>query len=56
MGRKTNFDRYLEEHLEDPDFAERFREAGESWDKVMRQSNARETRRCAKGPDRKSRI
>ena len=56
MTWKTNFDRYLEQYLCDSEFAERFREAGESWDKVMRQSNARETRRCAKGPDRKSRI
>ena len=30
--KKTNFDRYLEEHLKDPDFAERFRKAGEAWD------------------------
>jgi hypothetical protein len=56
MTWKTNFDRYLEERLSDSEFAERFRKAGESWDKVMRQSNARETRRSAKGPDRKSRI
>ncbi|MCC6572929.1 MAG: helix-turn-helix transcriptional regulator [Planctomycetes bacterium] len=29
---KTNFDRYLEEHLEDPEFAARFDAAGEAWD------------------------
>jgi hypothetical protein len=56
VKRKTNFDRYLEQHLSESEFAGRFRKAGESWDKVMRQSNARETRRRAKGPDRKSRI
>ena len=32
MKRKTNFDRYLETQLKDPDFAERFRKAGEAWD------------------------
>ena len=31
MGR-TNFDRYLEEQLRDPEFAERFKRAGEAWD------------------------
>jgi hypothetical protein len=40
MGRKTNFDRYLEEHLKDQGFAERFKKAGEAWDIVMQQSNA----------------
>lgn len=29
---KTNFDQYLEEQLRDPDFAARFKEAGEAWD------------------------
>jgi hypothetical protein len=29
---KTNFDRYLEENLKDPDFAARFAEAGKAWD------------------------
>jgi len=32
MKRKTNFDRYLEAQLEDPEFAERFQKAGEAWD------------------------
>lgn len=32
MKRKTNFDVYLEEQLKDPDFAERFKKAGEAWD------------------------
>ena len=58
MTWKTNFDRYLEQHLSDSEFAERFRKAAESWDKVMRRSDAAKprTRSYAKGPDRKSRI
>jgi DNA-binding XRE family transcriptional regulator len=30
--KKTNFDRYLEEQLQDPVFAGRFADAGEAWD------------------------
>ena len=30
--KKTNFDHYLEEQLQDPDFAARFERAGEAWD------------------------
>ena len=33
--RKTNFDLFLEEQLRDPDFAERFKRAGEAWDVAM---------------------
>ena len=33
--RKTNFDRFLEEQLRDPDFAERFKRAGEAWDVAL---------------------
>ena len=29
---RTNFDRYLEKELKDPEFAARFKEAGEAWD------------------------
>lgn len=29
--KKTNFDRYLEEQLKDPAFAQRFEKAGDSW-------------------------
>lgn len=29
--KKTNFDRYLEEQLQDPAFAARFEQAGEAW-------------------------
>ncbi|MBN2061671.1 MAG: helix-turn-helix transcriptional regulator [Deltaproteobacteria bacterium] len=32
MKKKTNFDRYLEDQLRDPDFAMRFKKAGEAWD------------------------
>ncbi len=35
MKRKTNFDKYLEEQLKDPKFAERFQEAGEAWDVAL---------------------
>ena len=28
----TNFDRYLQAQLQNPDFAERFKNAGEAWD------------------------
>lgn len=30
--KRTNFDRYLEEQLRDPEFAARFEQAGEAWD------------------------
>ncbi len=33
--KKTNFDRYLEQQLGDPDFASRFAEAGEAWDVAL---------------------
>lgn len=33
--KKTNFDRYLEEQLEDPAFAVRFERAGEAWDVAL---------------------
>src|ERR1035438_9050442 len=39
---KTNFDRYLEEQLRDPDFAERFKRAGESWDVALQIAALRE--------------
>jgi predicted transcriptional regulator len=35
MKRKTNFDRYLEDQLRDPDFAKRFKKAGEAWDVAL---------------------
>ncbi|MCL4456596.1 MAG: helix-turn-helix transcriptional regulator [Nitrospirae bacterium] len=33
--KATNFDRYLEEQLQDPAFAARFKHAGEAWDVAM---------------------
>jgi len=33
--KKTNFDRYLEEQLQDPAFAARFKRAGEGWDVAL---------------------
>jgi transcriptional regulator with XRE-family HTH domain len=35
MMKKTNFDRYLEEQLQDPAFAARFERAGEAWDVAL---------------------
>lgn len=32
MKRRTNFDKYLEDHLKDRDFVERFKKAGDAWD------------------------
>ena len=32
---KTNFDLFLEEELRDPQFAERFKQAGEAWDLAL---------------------
>ena len=56
MTRKTNFDRYLEQHLSDPEFAERIGKAGEACDKVMRRPEALKITRCAKGAERGSGI
>lgn len=39
---KTNFDRYLEEQMQDPDFAERFKQAGEAWDVALQIAALRE--------------
>lgn len=33
--KKTNFDRYLEEQLQDPAFAARFERVGEAWDVAL---------------------
>ncbi|MBW2740404.1 MAG: hypothetical protein JRE64_16505 [Deltaproteobacteria bacterium] len=35
MKRKTNFDRYLEKQLKDPDFASRYQKAGEAWNVTL---------------------
>jgi len=39
---KTNFDAYLEEQLKDPDFAKRFKRAGEAWDVALQIAALRE--------------
>jgi transcriptional regulator with XRE-family HTH domain len=40
--KTTNFDRYLEEQLSDPDFAERFARAGDAWDVALQLAALRE--------------
>src|ERR1041385_6413706 len=39
---KTNFDLFLEEQLRDPDFARRFKRAGEAWDVALQIAALRE--------------
>ena len=39
---KTDFDLFLEEQLRDPDFAERFKRAGEAWDVALQIAALRE--------------
>jgi transcriptional regulator with XRE-family HTH domain len=39
---KTNFDLFLEEQLRDPDFAERFKRAGEAWEVALQITKLRE--------------
>ena len=40
--KKTNFDLSLEEQLQDPGFAERFKAAGEAWDVSLQIASLRE--------------
>ncbi len=40
--RKTGFDLFLEEQLRDPDFAQRFKRAGEAWDVALQLAALRE--------------
>lgn len=40
--KKANFDVYLQEQLRDPDFAERFKRAGEAWDVALQIAALRE--------------
>jgi len=40
--KKTNFERYLAEQLKDPDFAARFKRAGEAWDVALQIAALRE--------------
>jgi transcriptional regulator with XRE-family HTH domain len=41
--KKTNFDKYLEEQLRDPDFARQFERAGEAWDVALQLAALRES-------------
>ncbi|MBN2564050.1 MAG: helix-turn-helix transcriptional regulator [Phycisphaerae bacterium] len=40
--KKTNFDRFLEQQLKDPVFAERFKAAGVAWDVALQIAALRE--------------
>lgn len=40
--KKTNFDRYLEEQLKNPEFAQRFESAGEAWDVALQLASLRQ--------------
>lgn len=44
--KKTNFDRYLEEQLQDPVFAARFKRAGETWDVALQMTALRQPYRA----------
>ncbi|UCB59236.1 MAG: helix-turn-helix transcriptional regulator, partial [Thermoplasmatales archaeon] len=41
MKVRTNFDKYLEDHLKDPEFAARFKKAGEAWDVAVQLAELR---------------
>jgi len=41
MNQQTNFDKYLEEQLKDPDFAARFKKADEAWDMALQLASLR---------------
>ncbi|MDI6762205.1 MAG: helix-turn-helix transcriptional regulator [Thermodesulfobacteriota bacterium] len=43
MRRPTNFNLYLGEQLKDPDFAEKFRKAGEAWDVAIQLASLRKS-------------
>jgi transcriptional regulator with XRE-family HTH domain len=40
--KQTNFDRYLQKQLQDPAFANRFKQAGEAWDVALQIARLRE--------------
>ena len=40
--KKTNFDQYLEQQMQDPAFAARFKQAGEAWDVALQIAALRE--------------
>ena len=41
MKKKTSFDPFLEDRLRDPDFADKFRKAGEAWDIAIQLASLR---------------
>jgi hypothetical protein len=41
MKKNTNFDLYLAEQLKSPDFAEKFKKAGEAWDIAIQLASLR---------------
>jgi len=41
MKNQNHFDGYLAENLKDPDFAERFKKAGEAWDVAIQLASLR---------------
>ena len=41
---QTNFDRYLAEQLADPEFRQRFEEAGQAWDIALQLASLRRVR------------
>jgi transcriptional regulator with XRE-family HTH domain len=41
MKKITNFDRYLDDQLKNPDFVERFKKAGEAWDVALQLASLR---------------
>ena len=45
--KKTNFDRYLEDQMQDPRFAARFERAGEAWDVALQIAALREQARLS---------
>jgi len=47
---KTIFDIFLEEQLRDPEFAERFKRAGEAWDVALQIAALREKAGLSKRP------
>ncbi|HUV51045.1 MAG TPA: hypothetical protein VMW78_08515 [Anaerolineae bacterium] len=48
MKQKTNFDRYLEKQLKDPDFAGRYQKAGDAWDVALQLAALRKNATCGK--------
>ena len=48
MKRRTNFDVYLNDQLRNPDFAGRFKKAGESWEGAIQLAELRKKSRLYK--------